>query len=72
MIHTTPPSRYYRVMQMLYFALFLIASVAFIYVPVHPLAREGGIAFVAFVALIMGEWYGSRAKEATRYGEFSR
>lgn len=67
MTHSTPPAGYYRVMQMLYFALFLFASVAFIYVPVRPLGREGGLAFVAFVALIMGEWYGSRAKEAERH-----
>ncbi len=72
MIHTTSPVRYYRVMQILYFALFLFASVAFIYVPVHPLGREGGLAFAAFVALIMGEWHGSRAKEASRYGELTR
>ena len=72
MIHTTSPTRYYRVMQILYFALFLIASVAFIYVPVRPLGREGGLAFAALVALMIGEWYGDRAKEATRCGQFTR
>ena len=71
MIHTTSPTRYYRVMQMLYFALFLIASVAFIYVPVRPLGREASLAFIALLTLVIGEWYGNRAKEAT-YGRFTR